>query len=71
MKIETVIKIDSAHKLPNYKGKCGNLHGHTWKIVVVIDAATLDEQDFVVDFTKIKAHEKDIINCCDCHAKLL
>ena len=55
MKIQTEIKIDSAHKLPNYKGKCSNLHGHTWKIVVAIETDTLDENDFVVDFTKVKA----------------
>jgi 6-pyruvoyltetrahydropterin/6-carboxytetrahydropterin synthase len=54
MKIQTELKMDSAHKLPNYKGKCGYLHGHTWKIVVSVDADILDENEFVVDFNKIK-----------------
>jgi len=54
MKIQTELKMDSAHKLPNYKGKCGYLHGHTWKIVVAVDADILDENEFVVDFNKIK-----------------
>jgi len=54
MKLHTEIKIDAAHNLPNYNGKCHNLHGHTWKIVVEIDCDTLDKNDFVADFTKIK-----------------
>lgn len=31
---ETVI--DSAHRLENYKGKCANVHGHSWKVEVWI-----------------------------------
>jgi 6-pyruvoyltetrahydropterin/6-carboxytetrahydropterin synthase len=54
MKLHTEIKIDAAHNLPNYDGKCHNLHGHTWRIVVEIDCDTLDKNDFVADFTKIK-----------------
>ena len=54
MRLHTEIKIDAAHNLPNYNGKCHNLHGHTWKIVVEIDCYTLDKNDFVADFTKIK-----------------
>lgn len=54
MKLHTEIKIDAAHNLPNYVGKCSNLHGHTWKIVVEIDCNILDKNDFVADFTKIK-----------------
>jgi len=61
MKIHTEIKIDAAHKLPNYVGKCHNLHGHTWKIVVEIDADELDKNEFVVDFTKVK----EVVNQLD------
>ena len=61
MKLHTEIKIDAAHNLPNYVGKCSNLHGHTWKIVVEIDCSILDKNDFVADFTKIK----EVINQFD------
>ena len=54
MKIQTELKIDSAHRLQNYSGKCFNVHGHSWKIVVIVDADIKDEQGFVVDFNKIK-----------------
>ncbi len=54
MKLHTEIKIDAAHNLPNYVGKCSNLHGHTWRIVVEIECSILNENDFIADFTKIK-----------------
>ena len=30
------ILFDSAHRLENYQGKCENLHGHTYKLHVII-----------------------------------
>lgn len=29
-------KIDAAHSLPNYPGKCAKLHGHTWTLEVSV-----------------------------------
>ncbi len=54
MKIHTELKIDSAHRLPNYEGPCHNLHGHSWNIVIEIETDELDKNDFVLDFRKIK-----------------
>jgi len=54
VKIQTEVKLDSAHRLPNYIGKCANLHGHTWKIVITVDAEVLDINEFAVDFVKVK-----------------
>lgn len=28
---------DAAHRLPNYPGKCANLHGHTWRVMVELE----------------------------------
>lgn len=44
---------DSAHRLPNYKGKCEKLHGHTYKLEVVIDAEK-KEDGMVMDFGDLK-----------------
>lgn len=49
------IEIDSAHFLRCYQGKCSNLHGHRWKVVVEIESDQLDETGMVIDFTKIKS----------------
>ncbi len=59
--LKVLEKIDSAHFLPNHCGKCKNLHGHNWKIEVVICSSKLDDNGFVIDFTEIK----NIINELD------
>lgn len=48
------MKFSAAHQLPKYDGRCANLHGHTWKVEIEIQATGLDKQDFVVDFTIVK-----------------
>jgi 6-pyruvoyltetrahydropterin/6-carboxytetrahydropterin synthase len=44
---------DAAHYLPHYKGKCEKLHGHTYKLEVVIDG-DVQKDGMVVDFVKMK-----------------
>jgi 6-pyruvoyltetrahydropterin/6-carboxytetrahydropterin synthase len=52
---------DASHFLPYYNGKCQNMHGHRWEIIVEVWAKELDKQGFVVDFGSIK----EIINQYD------
>ncbi|MDD5568620.1 MAG: 6-carboxytetrahydropterin synthase QueD [Candidatus Omnitrophica bacterium] len=40
----------SAHNLRGYKGKCEDLHGHNWKVEVVVTSDKLDKIGMVVDF---------------------
>jgi len=54
MKLHTEIKIDAAHHLPNYEGKCNQLHGHTWKVVVEIEGIKNPQTGMIVDFVEIK-----------------
>jgi 6-pyruvoyltetrahydropterin/6-carboxytetrahydropterin synthase len=35
------LTFDSAHKLPLYEGKCENLHGHTYRVLVEVAAPML------------------------------
>ena len=44
---------DAAHYIPHYKGKCEKLHGHTYKLEVVIEN-DVKKDGMVVDFAKIK-----------------
>lgn len=44
---------DAAHNLPNYKGKCERLHGHTYKLEVVIEDKVKDD-GVVLDFGIMK-----------------
>jgi len=53
-KISTKYHFDSAHFLPGYKGKCANLHGHTWTIRVTIAGDKLNLTGILVDFKEVK-----------------
>ncbi|MFM2415961.1 MAG: 6-pyruvoyl tetrahydropterin synthase, partial [Pseudomonadota bacterium] len=47
-KIHKSIDVDFAHHVRGHLGPCINLHGHTWKLEVVVSAQELDAQGFVV-----------------------
>lgn len=51
---------DAAHFLTNYEGKCKNIHGHRWRVVVTIKGELTN--DMLVDFGDFK---KDIKDLCD------
>jgi 6-pyruvoyltetrahydropterin/6-carboxytetrahydropterin synthase len=52
---------DAAHYLPNYQGKCENLHGHRFKVVARLEAAGLDETGLAYDFTRLKQHLRETL----------
>ncbi|MCR5196326.1 MAG: 6-carboxytetrahydropterin synthase [Pseudobutyrivibrio sp.] len=49
---------DGAHFLYGYEGKCSNLHGHRWKVVLRVKAESLQQdgqhKGMVVDFNDVK-----------------
>ena len=59
--VSRVFKFDSAHYLEGYKGKCQNLHGHSWYVKVVFAGEHLDELGMLVDFGKIKSLVNEVI----------
>ncbi|MDR3076090.1 MAG: 6-carboxytetrahydropterin synthase QueD [Synergistaceae bacterium] len=44
---------DAAHNLVSYHGKCENLHGHTYRMMVEISGSP-DGEGMIVDFVKVK-----------------
>lgn len=44
---------DAAHRLANHKGKCRNIHGHTYKVVVTLIGPELNDSDMLIDFGDI------------------
>jgi 6-pyruvoyltetrahydropterin/6-carboxytetrahydropterin synthase len=52
-----LMEISASHRLiKNYQGKCRNLHGHNYVIFLTFGCNTLDENDFVLDFSVVKQH---------------
>lgn len=64
---ELTIKGDiaSAHYLRGYEGKCKDLHGHTWKVEVVIASEELDNIGMVADFAVLKMQLKEFLTAID------
>lgn len=60
---------DSAHFLSNYEGKCGNIHGHRWRIIVEVEGESLKESGqisgMLVDFGDLKSDLKAIVDYYD------
>lgn len=56
---------DSAHFLEEYKGKCANLHGHTYKLQVTLEGV-VDRLGMVIDFNVIKdIVKREVIDILD------
>lgn len=64
-RVRKSIDIDFAHHVRGHLGPCINLHGHTWKFEVEVEAERLDPQGFVIDFGVLK---RSVLT--PCHALL-
>lgn len=51
---------DAAHHLHAYEGKCKNLHGHTYKVVLGVSGYP-DDRGLVIDFADLKKIWKEKI----------
>lgn len=63
--------LESAHWLPNVPEghKCGNLHGHSFKVIITVSGEPDSTSGWIVDFADIKAAFKPIFKELD-HACL-
>ena len=55
----------AGHALRNYKGKCENVHGHNFKVQVVIEGEKLDDTGLLVDFLDVKTAMRAVIDRLD------
>lgn len=62
--LKTEAAFDSAHFLADYYGKCENLHGHRWRVVVYLQQEELQKEstmrDMVLDFGVFKKAVRDL-----------
>lgn len=67
--LKTEKSFDAAHFLKGYKGKCSNLHGHRWRVVIEVQSDHLicDGQlrDMIVDFKILKRDLKEAVEYFD------
>lgn len=56
---------DAAHALRGYRGKCEQMHGHRFRVVVRIEAPALNDIGLAYDFVELKAHLAQAISRFD------
>ena len=73
MKVGKQFSFDASHQLVGHFGKCANLHGHTYKVEVVLTGPIEEEgssKGMIVDFYHVKKYAGSLIDRLD-HAVLL
>ncbi len=67
--LKTEASFDSAHFLTDYYGKCENLHGHRWRVVVYLEQGELQAdgtmRDMVLDFGVFKRAVRGLADSLD------
>lgn len=57
--LKTEQNFDSAHFLSGYEGKCANVHGHRWRVIIEVKTEQLAKErqlrGMYVDFSTLKA----------------
>jgi 6-pyruvoyltetrahydropterin/6-carboxytetrahydropterin synthase len=55
----------AAHSLRGYHGKCENLHGHNYRVMLVVTGKELDKIGLLQDFTILKQALRTVTNHLD------
>ena len=63
--LKIITEFSAAHNLRNFRGKCEALHGHNWKVEVVLSGKNLDDSGVVLDFAEVKSATSEIISEID------
>jgi len=63
--VKIITDFAAAHQLRNFRGKCENLHGHNWKIEVVLRGTRLEESGVLVDFGEVKQITRELLTELD------
>lgn len=53
MLVSKKTSFDAAHFLPDYPGKCSNMHGHHWEVEVAVEGC-VGKDGMVIDFALLK-----------------
>ncbi len=63
--IKVISTFSAAHSLRNYPGNCKNIHGHNWKIEVVMQSRSLDDIGMSMDFRRLRQETQGLLDMLD------
>jgi len=52
--LKVIADFAAAHRLRNFRGNCEKLHGHNWKVEVILSGDKLNEAGLLIDFREVK-----------------
>ncbi|HVO73878.1 MAG TPA: 6-carboxytetrahydropterin synthase QueD [Ignavibacteriaceae bacterium] len=64
MRIAKEFRWEMGHRLPEHFGKCKNVHGHSYKIIVELEGE-LNDQGMILDFYNLKEIVNPIVEKLD------
>lgn len=63
--IKIITTFAAAHSLRNYPGNCKNIHGHNWRVEVVMRSNGLDPLGMAIDFRMLKQETESLLHTLD------
>lgn len=57
----------AGHALRGYKGKCENVHGHNYRVQLVVGGEELNSTGLLMDFVEIRTNIKALVERLDHH----
>ncbi|MEA2101966.1 MAG: 6-carboxytetrahydropterin synthase QueD [Thermodesulfobacteriota bacterium] len=64
-KAKVIDSFSAAHRLVGYKGNCERLHGHNYRVEIIVGSQTLDKMGIVMDFRRLKSLLKKTLDEMD------
>ena len=65
MRLGISTDFSAAHTLPRHPGKCKDLHGHMYKVEVVMEGEKKGDIECVADFSEVKALVEEVLGLVD------
>lgn len=63
--VKVVTTFAAAHSLRGYPGNCRNIHGHNWKVEIIIRSRNLDKIGMAIDFRAVKEEVEKLLQRFD------
>jgi len=63
--LKVITDFAAAHQLRNFRGECEKLHGHNWRIEVILSGNRLNEAGLLIDFKDVKTAANNILEDLD------
>ena len=54
MRVVRRFRFEAAHHLPRHEGKCREMHGHSYELIVTVERPVDEYSGMVIDFSDLK-----------------